>query len=64
MMYALPRSPRPIPTTAIQIDERCAFIASSITSAINQADVPAITIGSVCLTRRAYFVGSEGSLVD
>ena len=63
-MYALPRSPRPIPTTAIQIDERSAFIASSITSAINQADVPAITIGSVCLTRRAYFVGSESSLVD
>ncbi len=41
------------------MDVLLAFLAISITSATNQAHVPTITIGKVCLTRRAYFVPSE-----
>lgn len=53
-----------MPTRQIQIEECLAPIASSMTSTTNQADVPRITIGSVCLTERAYFQPVSAALVD
>ncbi len=63
-MYAVPKRPSPIPTRQIHTDVLLALIANSMTSAMNQAEVPKITIGSVCLTRRAYFLSPQGTLVD
>ena len=53
-----------MPTSAIQIDVLLALTAISITSATDQATVPKITIGRVCLTTRAYFLSLKSTLVE
>lgn len=52
-----------MPTRQILMELVGALRASSITSAMNQAEVPSMTIGRVCLTRRAYFLLKELTLV-
>ena len=46
----VPNTPKPIPTKQMFNDVFFALLANSMTRATNQATVPRMTIGRVCLT--------------